>query len=80
MTTHVVVLGAGTAGTAGTMVANKLRRRPDDTWAITVVDRDDAHPYQPGFLFVPFGGLTEDLVRSRHAFVRDGPRKQMLFI
>jgi len=69
MTRHVVVLGAGTAGT---MVANKLRRRLDDTWAITVVDRDDAHPYQPGFLFVPFGGPADDLVRSRHAFVHDG--------
>ncbi|WP_028051020.1 NAD(P)/FAD-dependent oxidoreductase [Cellulomonas sp. URHD0024] len=69
MARHVVVLGAGTAGT---MVANKLRRKLDDAWAITVVDRDDAHPYQPGFLFVPFGGPTDDLVRSRHAFVRDG--------
>lgn len=69
MTRHVVVLGAGTAGT---MVANKLRRKLDDTWAITVVDRDDAHPYQPGFLFVPFGGPTDALVRSRHAFVQDG--------
>ena len=69
MTRHVVVLGAGTAGT---MLVNKLRRRLDDTWKITVVDRDDAHPYQPGFLFVPFGGPTDDLVRSRHAFVHDG--------
>lgn len=69
MTRHVVVLGAGTAGT---MVANKLRRRLDDTWVITVVDRDDAHPYQPGFLWVPFGGSAEGLVRSRHAFVHDG--------
>lgn len=69
MTRHVVVLGAGTAGT---MLANKLRRQLDDTWAITVVDRNDAHPYQPGFLFVPFGGPVEGLVRSRHAFLRDG--------
>ncbi|MBO9555052.1 FAD/NAD(P)-binding oxidoreductase [Cellulomonas sp.] len=69
MTRQIVVLGAGTAGT---MLVNRLRRRLDDTWAITVVDRDDAHPYQPGFLFVPFGGPTEELVRSRHAFVQDG--------
>lgn len=69
MTRHVVVLGAGTAGT---MLANKLRRHLDDTWAITVVDRNDAHPYQPGFLFVPFGGPVEGLVRSRHAFLCDG--------
>ncbi|WP_456844166.1 type III sulfide quinone reductase, selenoprotein subtype [Cellulomonas sp. P5_C6] len=69
MTRNVVVLGAGTAGT---MLVNKLRRRLDDTWTITVVDRDDAHAYQPGFLFVPFGGPTDGLVRSRHAFVHDG--------
>ena len=24
-------------------------------WLITVVDRDDEHHYQPGYLFVPFG-------------------------
>ncbi|MEZ0448348.1 type III sulfide quinone reductase, selenoprotein subtype [Cellulomonas sp. ICMP 17802] len=69
MTRHIVVLGAGTAGT---MLVNELRRRLDDTWAITVVDRDDEHPYQLGFLFVPFGGPTDGLVRSRHAFVHDG--------
>lgn len=69
MSRNVVVLGAGTAGT---MLVNKLRRRLDDTWTITVVDRDDAHAYQPGFLFVPFGGPTDGLVRSRHAFVHDG--------
>ncbi len=69
MSGHIVVLGAGTAGT---MLVNRLRRRLDDSWSLTVVDRDDAHPYQPGFLFVPFGGATDELVRSRHAFVHDG--------
>ena len=38
------------------MVANRLRRRFDaDEAEIHVVDRDDAHVYQPGLLFVPFG-------------------------
>jgi sulfide:quinone oxidoreductase len=43
---RLLVLGAGTAGT---MTVNRLRRRlhPED-WEITVVDRDDVHPYQPG--------------------------------
>ncbi|MDY6048958.1 MAG: FAD/NAD(P)-binding oxidoreductase [Corynebacterium sp.] len=27
----------------------------DDSWAITVVDRDNNHHYQPGYLFIPFG-------------------------
>jgi hypothetical protein len=43
-------------GTAGTLIANKLRNRLDRTdWNITVVDRDDEHHYQPGYLFLPFG-------------------------
>ena len=68
---HLVILGGGTAGT---MIANKLRHRLDRTdWAISVVDRDDEHHYQPGYLFVPFGGYThEQVVRSRHAFLPDG--------
>lgn len=57
---RLVVLGAGTAGT---MVANKLRRRlPYDEWQITVVDRDHEHLYQPGLLFIPF--TRDDATRS----------------
>lgn len=50
---RLLVLGAGTAGT---MVVNKLRRRLSGTqWQITVVEASDRHFYQPGFLFLPFG-------------------------
>ncbi len=68
---HLVILGGGTAGT---MIANKLRHRLGrKDWDITVVDRDDAHHYQPGYLFVPFGGYShQQVVRSRHAFIPDG--------
>ncbi|MEZ4224850.1 MAG: FAD/NAD(P)-binding oxidoreductase [Polyangiaceae bacterium] len=49
----LLVLGAGTAGT---MMVNKLSRRLDPAaWSITVVDQDPIHYYQPGFLFIPFG-------------------------
>jgi sulfide:quinone oxidoreductase len=67
----LVILGSGTAGT---MVANKLRGRlPKHEWSITVVDRDDQHHYQPGYLFIPFGQYTRDqVVRSRHHFLTDG--------
>jgi len=60
VTRHVVILGGGTLG------ANRLRRELPDDVRLTVVDQDDAHVYQPGLLFVPFG-LThpEDIVRSR---------------
>lgn len=67
----LVVLGAGTAGT---MVANKLRARLDDReWTITIVDKDDLHHYQPGYLFIPFGDYTrQEVERPRHAQLRDG--------
>jgi sulfide:quinone oxidoreductase len=68
---RLVIIGAGTAGT---MIANKLRRRlAPGEWEISVVDRDDLHHYQPGYLFVPFGDYTSaQVVRSRHAFLSDG--------
>jgi len=68
---NLLILGAGTAGT---MIANKLRKRlARDDWRITIVDRDDQHHYQPGYLFLPFGTYTEkQVVRSRHAFLPDG--------
>ena len=71
MKKQLLVLGAGTAGT---MIVNKLRRRLDTaTWHITVVDRDDTHPYQPGYLFLPFGIYSPAQInRSRHAFLPDG--------
>ncbi len=68
---RLVILGGGTAGT---MAANKLRAAlGKHELHITVVDRDDAHHYQPGYLFMPFGIYnTSDIVRSRHRFLDDG--------
>ncbi len=71
MTHRIVILGAGTGGT---LIANRLRRRyRDDEALITVVDQDDRHVYQPGLLFVPFGLLDPDeIVRPRGRQLRDG--------
>jgi sulfide:quinone oxidoreductase len=68
---RIVVLGGGTGGT---MVANRLRRRfGTDEAEIHVVDRDDAHVYQPGLLFVPFGlAQPEEIVRPRRRQLRSG--------
>jgi sulfide:quinone oxidoreductase len=65
---RIVILGAGTAGT---MMANKLvRALPEGEWRITVVDRDDVHLYQPGLLFLPFGACREEeLVRPRRGLL-----------
>jgi sulfide:quinone oxidoreductase len=67
----VVILGGGTGGT---LSANRLRRMfPAEDVAITVVDDNDDHVYQPGLLFVPFGiGRVEDLTRSRAEQLRPG--------
>ena len=70
---ELLILGGGTAGT---MVANRMHQRLDrHEWRITVVDQDDRHPYQPGYLFVPFGEHDpDDLVRSRAAQLDRGVR------
>ncbi|MCO4769291.1 MAG: NAD(P)/FAD-dependent oxidoreductase [Deltaproteobacteria bacterium] len=68
---NLVILGAGTAGT---MMANKLRKvLPRAEWSVTVLDRDADHIYQPGLLLLPFGMYDEaDLVRPRSYFLGDG--------
>lgn len=65
MPARVVILGAGTAGT---LIANKLRRLNARSGGsargreleITVIDRDDRHVYQPDLLFIPFGMVEHD--------------------
>lgn len=50
---RLVILGSGTAGT---IAANKMRRRlPRDGWDITIVEQSTLHDYQPGYLFLAFG-------------------------
>lgn len=68
---HLLILGGGTAGT---LMANHLRRRLSrDEWRLTVVDRSDRHLYQPGFLFLPFGHYEEsDIVRPTRQFLPRG--------
>ncbi|MDP1711195.1 MAG: FAD/NAD(P)-binding oxidoreductase [Candidatus Nanopelagicaceae bacterium] len=68
---RLLVLGGGTAGS---MIVNKLHKKlRSDEWSITVVDRDNNHLYQPGFLFLPFGGYkAEDLVKKRTSFFPSG--------
>jgi sulfide:quinone oxidoreductase len=67
---RLLVLGAGTAGT---MVVNKLRKRLGSDWQVTVVEQSGTHYYQPGYLFIPFGTYTPDQVtRPTAAQVRKG--------
>lgn len=68
---RIVILGAGTAGT---MMANKLRNALDrEEWAITIVDQFKTHYYQPGFLFIPFGIYNkEDVIKPKSDFIPSG--------
>lgn len=73
MEKKLLILGAGCAGT---MVANKLRKKLDPSeWSITVIDKNDRHVYQPGLLFIPFGIYqARDVVRTRSEFMGKGIR------
>ena len=67
----LLILGAGTAGT---IMANKMVGVLDrNQWQITIVDRDGEHHYQPGYLFVPFGIYTaRDIVKPRRDYLPRG--------
>ncbi len=71
---RLLVLGAGTAGT---IVVNKLRPLlPPDEWEITVVDQSEEHHYQPGYLFIPFGRYRpEEIVKPRKRLIDRGVRQ-----
>jgi sulfide:quinone oxidoreductase len=68
---NLLVLGAGTAGT---MVVNRLSRLLDlDEWRITIVDHHETHYYQPGFLFIPFGIYSKnDVIKPKRDFIPTG--------
>ena len=68
---HLLILGAGTAGT---MMANHLRKKlPREAWRLAVVDQYPKHYYQPGFLFMPFGLYSEaDVVKPKKKFIPRG--------
>ncbi len=67
----IVILGGGTAGT---MMANKLRNALEkEEWDITVVDKHRTHYYQPGFLFIPFGIYhKKDVIKPKSNFFPSG--------
>ncbi len=66
----IVILGAGTAGT---MMASHLSKKLDNAWRITLVDKDEVHYYQPGFLFIPFDRYSEkDVVKCKPDLVPKG--------
>jgi len=67
----LVILGAGTAGT---MMLNKLYNTLDkNEWQITIVDQHETHYYQPGFLFIPFGIYDKkDVIKPKRDYFPSG--------
>ena len=67
----IVILGAGTAGT---MMLNKLNNLLDkEEWELTIVDHNKTHYYQPGFLFIPFGIYKKkDVIKPKYDFFPSG--------
>ena len=67
----LLILGAGTAGT---IMANKMRKcLSAKEWNISLVDKYESHFYQPGFLFVPFGIYSaKDVIKPKKQFIDKG--------
>ncbi len=71
MKKKLLILGAGTAGT---IMANRLRKKlPADEWKIAIVDQYPKHYCQPGFLFMPFGIYSEkNVIKPKRKFIPQG--------
>jgi sulfide:quinone oxidoreductase len=67
----LLILGAGTAGT---IMANKMRKAlASDEWNISIVEKEVNHYYQPGFLFIPFGFYQKkEIVNQTVKFIPKG--------
>ena len=67
----VVILGSGAGGT---MVANTLQQELDEPeWQITIIDREEEHHFQSGYLFIPFGVYSKnDVLKPKKEFIPQG--------
>jgi sulfide:quinone oxidoreductase len=67
----ILIIGAGTAGTMMAVhLSRKLNRKE---WIITILDKDENHYYQPGYLFIPFGIYTKkDVIRKGAKYIPSG--------
>ncbi len=67
----ILILGSGAGGT---MVAANLAKKLNlKEWQITIIDKDEIHHYQPGWLFIPFGVYTaKDCQKPKREFIPAG--------
>jgi sulfide:quinone oxidoreductase len=63
-----LILGAGTAGTM--MARTMVKKLDPHDWQVIVIDRDEKHYYQAGFIFIPFGMYKpETVVKEKKSFL-----------
>ncbi len=67
----ILILGSGAGGT---IVANMLQKQLNDAeWEITIIDRQEQHHYQAGYLFIPFGVYAQnDILKPKKEFIPKG--------
>ncbi len=67
----LLILGGGTGGT---IIANKMVKQLDAAaWKIIVVDKQETHYYQPGYLFIPFGIYQgKDVIQPLRKYLPSG--------
>ena len=67
----ILILGSGAGET---MVAANLNKKLNPKeWQITIIDKDEIHHYQPGWLFIPFGVYTaKDCQKPKRDFIPSG--------
>jgi sulfide:quinone oxidoreductase len=74
MTTRILIVGGGLAGT---IIANGLCRRlgkelKTGKVSMTMLGTSDTHMYQPGLLYIPFGKMREsELFRDQRKVLDD---------
>jgi sulfide:quinone oxidoreductase len=67
----LLILGAGTAGTMVTNRLNHLLHKQE--WQITLVDPDPIHFYQPDYIFIPFGMVSpQDAMKKKRDYLPAG--------
>jgi len=68
---NILIIGAGTAGTM--MAVHLSRKLSRKEWRITILDKDENHYYQPGYLFIPFEIYTQkDVIRKGVKYIPPG--------
>lgn len=68
---RILILGAGTSGT---MMANHLKKELKNAdWEISIIDEEEEHHYQPGYLFLPFDIYSpEDIIKKIEDYIPSG--------